>query len=166
MTIKVHRRVSTILLGSFSNRLDGASPPPIRRSFLDGLKSKNLENSGSVARDLLAAERTFLAWGRTGLGFVGAGTALFAAYHQERAGIRSDIVLPAGILITNGTFLLLFATRRYVNVTQAIQSNMFPLHVGGTLGAILGSGLGTLTSLGLVLNTEMKKNSSSPEKSQ
>jgi uncharacterized membrane protein YidH (DUF202 family) len=41
-------------------------------------------NTGSIARDVLAAERTFLAWSRTGLGFVGAGSALFAAYHQEQ----------------------------------------------------------------------------------
>ncbi len=40
-------------------------------------------NTGSIARDILAAERTFLAWSRTGLGFVGAGSALFAAYHQS-----------------------------------------------------------------------------------
>jgi len=43
-----------------------------------------LENSGSIARDILATERTFLAWARTGLGFVGAGTALFAAYHRRQ----------------------------------------------------------------------------------
>ncbi|KAI8611606.1 hypothetical protein BC830DRAFT_1053140, partial [Chytriomyces sp. MP71] len=33
-------------------------------------------NTGSTARDHLANERTFLAWSRTGLGFVGLGVAL------------------------------------------------------------------------------------------
>jgi uncharacterized membrane protein YidH (DUF202 family) len=42
-----------------------------------------VENTGSIARDILATERTFLAWARTGLGFVGAGSALFAAYHRQ-----------------------------------------------------------------------------------
>lgn len=45
--------------------------------------SQVVPNTGSIARDVLAAERTFLAWSRTGLGFVGAGTALFTAFHQS-----------------------------------------------------------------------------------
>ena len=35
-----------------------------------------VKNSGSVARDHLANERTFLAWARTGMGFVGLGVAM------------------------------------------------------------------------------------------
>ena len=53
-----------------------------RRSFAF---DSNVENSGSTARDHLANERTFLAWARTGLGFLGAGTALFAAYFFQVA---------------------------------------------------------------------------------
>lgn len=41
-----------------------------------------VRNSGSTARDHLANERTFLAWARTGLGFLTAGTGLFTFYHQ------------------------------------------------------------------------------------
>ncbi|CAD7958604.1 unnamed protein product [Amoebophrya sp. A120] len=43
-----------------------------------------VENTGSVARDHLANERTFLAWAKVGLAFTAAGTALFSAYHTER----------------------------------------------------------------------------------
>lgn len=37
---------------------------------------RTLKNSGSTARDHLASERTFLAWLRTGLGFVALGIAV------------------------------------------------------------------------------------------
>lgn len=43
-----------------------------------------IDNTGSIARDILATERTFLAWARTGLGFVGAGSAMFATYHRQQ----------------------------------------------------------------------------------
>ncbi len=40
------------------------------------LRSPVLKNSGSTARDHLASERTFLAWLRTGLGFIALGIAV------------------------------------------------------------------------------------------
>lgn len=40
------------------------------------LRAPLLRNTGSVARDHLASERTFLAWLRTGLGFVALGIAV------------------------------------------------------------------------------------------
>lgn len=45
-------------------------------SLLSRLKTPIYKNTGSVARDHLAAERTFLAWIRTGLGFIALGTAI------------------------------------------------------------------------------------------
>jgi hypothetical protein len=118
------------------------------------------------------------------LGFVGAGSALFAAYHNrevdasavdgvaapaDNAGMRNkkdssidsattayptilDEVIPAcGILITNGVFLLGFATRRYINVVHALQHhNSFPIYVGGTLFAVITTAAGTVTSLAIV----------------
>lgn len=44
--------------------------------ILSSLASKPIVNSGSTARDHLANERTFLAWTRTGLGFIALGVAL------------------------------------------------------------------------------------------
>jgi uncharacterized membrane protein YidH (DUF202 family) len=57
------------------------SAPPAPSS--PSSSSNNLfvvKNVASTARDHLANERTFLAWGRTGLGFITAGTGLFTAY--------------------------------------------------------------------------------------
>ena len=160
-------------------------------------QNDNVPMTGSIARDLLATERTFLAWARTGLGFVGAGSAMFAAYHrnnnnnknaatattdeskdstatrtqqqQEHSSssfdLRMDIALPSGILICNGAFLLLFATRRYMKVVNALQSSdkLFPIDTKGTLMAIIITAIGTITSLGLIVKTELSSSSSSSQ---
>ena len=167
-----------------------------RRLFFRLLSKQNdnVPMTGSIARDLLATERTFLAWARTGLGFVGAGSAMFAAYHrnnnnnnttakdeskdstatrtqqqQEHSSssfdLRMDIALPSGILICNGAFLLLFATRRYMTVVKALQSSdkLFPIDTKGTLMAIIITAIGTITSLGLIVKTELSSSSSSSQ---
>ncbi len=46
---------------------------PLLHNFL---KAPVFSNTGSVARDHLASERTFLAWVRTGLGFMALGVAV------------------------------------------------------------------------------------------
>ena len=182
-----------------------------RRLFFRLLSKQNdnVPMTGSIARDLLATERTFLAWARTGLGFVGAGSAMFAAYHrnninnnataattvsssaattsadeedeskedtpkrnhhhqqqQQSINLRMDIVLPSGILICNGAFLLLFATRRYMKVVNALQSSdkLFPIDTKGTLMAIIITAIGTITSLGLIVQTELSLSSSQSQK--
>ena len=53
--------------------------------------NEEIANEGSIARDILATERTFLAWARTGLGFVGAGSALAAAYHRQDRKLAPEI---------------------------------------------------------------------------
>ncbi|KAK3077867.1 hypothetical protein LTS18_009048 [Coniosporium uncinatum] len=45
-------------------------------SIFRTLMSPTISNSGSTARDHLASERTFLAWLRTGLGFIALGIAV------------------------------------------------------------------------------------------
>lgn len=158
--------------------------------------SQVVPNTGSIARDILAAERTFLAWSRTGLGFVGAGTALFTAFHQSnelsngnrdndsgvdqrntdsRATLSTDHAqhsetssnltinnllfyptLASALLVGNGAFLLVFATRRYLRtvtlMTRHMDHSLFPIDTKGTLIAVAVTASSTLTSLGLVLS--------------
>ena len=147
-----------------------------------GLLSRptSVANTGSIARDILAAERTFLAWARTGLGFVGAGSALFASYHRKEENDRSAshtkrrnepqtmgevLYLPANtkpnvpieifaasfLLVCNGAGLLGFAVRRYLVTVRALRQHEFVINTSRALVAIAGTASTTLTSLGLVL---------------
>ena len=154
-----------------------------------------IENKGSIARDILATERTFLAWSRTGLGFVGAGSALFAAYHRyhtddeeeedddvnninEEPGrvqhhhhqqqqqrqqhhlttMKNKIVPACALLIANGGFLLIFATRRYLTLVSALRRDQYIVDTRGTLMAILITSISTVTSLGLAFKAQIQDN--------
>jgi uncharacterized membrane protein YidH (DUF202 family) len=126
-----------------------------KRSFWTS--PEEIANTGSTARDILATERTFLAWSRTGLGFVGAGSALAAAYHREHASLdMAPSVQPASaLLIGNGAFLLLFATRRYCTVLEALRRDKFPIHTAGTLWAVAVTSVNTVASLAIVARAEL-----------
>jgi uncharacterized membrane protein YidH (DUF202 family) len=123
---------------------------PTKRFFFG---SSIIDNTGSMARDILATERTFLAWARTGLGFCGAGSALAAAYHRTGT-VHIDVEKAAGLLIANGAFLLLFATRRYWTVLQALRNDKFVVNPGETLMAVAVTALSTIASLVLVWGVE------------
>ena len=124
-----------------------------------------VDNSGSTARDLLAAERTFLAWARTGLGFLGAGTGLFSSYAHAEEGI-SDVqrrlqqeralqVLPACLALwANGAVTLAFAVGRYYSVARAIQIGKFPLGKMGLLGIITTTACSSVYALAVITREE------------
>jgi len=124
-----------------------------RRHFF---KSSIQESTGSLARDLLANERTFLAWSRTGLGFVGLGIALqtvgiqmllqnnsldsaFLLEQEKRLNVSSLL------FFTTGGVFLGYAVRRYIYVTRLLQQGKM---CTGVHGALLISGVCTLTALG------------------
>ena len=134
----------------------------VQRSFW----SEEVANEGSVARDILATERTFLAWARTGLGFVGAGSALAAAYHRQDEELAPHIWPASALLIGNGAFLLLFATRRYYTVIEALRRNKFLINAYDTLVAVGFTALNTVASLAIVWRAEQSKASSKLNLSQ
>ena len=133
---------------------------PQRRFFFGGFRfldnAQVVPNKGSIARDVLAAERTFLAWSRTGLGFVGAGSAMFAAYHRYGNDSLEPNYPASGLLVANGAFLLAFATRRYLKTVAALTQDKFPIDTRGTLLAVLVTATSTITSLSLIIQDELE----------
>src|ERR1700750_1978263 len=91
------------------------------------LRTSALPNSGSLARDLLAAERTFLSWCRTGLGFIALGVALekveaFAAISPTLLHLQdSRTKVAAGILVGSGSICVAHGTQRYFNTMTLLQ---------------------------------------------
>merc|ERR1712224_45473 len=83
------------------------------------LKGHAVPNTGNVARDHLANERTFLAWFRTALSLVGAGFAI-AKFVTTIPGSLAGM---AFILL--GAVTLFYSRWRYDNVREAIEQGQF-----------------------------------------
>lgn len=130
------------------------------RRLTSFVRAEPLKNTGSVARDLLASERTFLAWARTGLGFIALGVALekveaFDAISPQILQLEnSNTRLAAGLLVGSGTLCVLHGTQRYFSTMKLLQEGMFRPNVPGvTLMAATCVGLAFAGSL-LVLENE------------
>ena len=122
------------------------------------------KNSGSVARDHLASERTFLAWIRTGLGFVALGIAvervsqldleglvasaargpaaaeqarLGQAEADDRDGQKRDAQVLVGALMCLGSGSTLYGTARYFTNLKALERGHFrpAYHGAAVVGA-------------------------------
>jgi uncharacterized membrane protein YidH (DUF202 family) len=84
-------------------------------------------NIGSLTRDPLASERTFLAWTRTGLGFIALGVALekveaFAAISPTLLHLEdSRTKLAAVVLVGSGSLCVAHGTSRYFNVIEQLE---------------------------------------------
>lgn len=127
------------------------------RRLLTFLRSEEIKNSGNLARDLLASENTFLAWTRTGLGFIAFGVSLEKvdalsgvspkALHLQ----TSPTKLAAGMLVTSGSLCIAHGAQRYFSCMRQLQRGMFVPNVAGvTLMAATSIGIafaGTLLIL-------------------
>jgi uncharacterized membrane protein YidH (DUF202 family) len=108
----------------------------LRRLFTF-FRPTELPNTGSVARDLLASERTFLAWTRTGLGFIALGVALgkvdtFAAIAPTLVPLQdSRSQVAAGTLVGLGSLTVAHGTRRYFSTMRALRRGVFTPNVAG-----------------------------------
>jgi putative membrane protein len=78
------------------------------------------ENTGSYARDHLANERTFLAWLRTALAFMGLGV-LVAKFLEA-----TELAFAAGLgLIAIGSGMLIYSVIRYERLASFIDRGQY-----------------------------------------
>ncbi|KIH95139.1 hypothetical protein SPBR_03493 [Sporothrix brasiliensis 5110] len=131
----------------------GAPPPPPPSSrwtdFWAGFQSVELENKGSVARDHLALERTFLAWLRTSLAFTSIGIAVTQLFrlntstdsnnnnnNNNNSGFHRlrNVGRPLGTAFLGISVLILFlGYHRYYQSQQWILKGKFPASRGTIL---------------------------------
>lgn len=100
-------------------------------------------------RDHLANERTFLAWSKTGLMFIGAGVGL----NQFQGVFEKQDVLPASLgFFSVGAFFLLYSTRRYFAVMRDLERGQFRPNKRGVIGVVFLSGFAVSFALGVLFN--------------
>eukprot|EP00285_Hemiselmis_virescens_P012882 CAMPEP_0173400548 /NCGR_PEP_ID=MMETSP1356-20130122/48202_1 /TAXON_ID=77927 ORGANISM="Hemiselmis virescens, Strain PCC157" /NCGR_SAMPLE_ID=MMETSP1356 /ASSEMBLY_ACC=CAM_ASM_000847 /LENGTH=146 /DNA_ID=CAMNT_0014360497 /DNA_START=53 /DNA_END=493 /DNA_ORIENTATION=+ len=128
------------------------------------MMKEEVENSGSTARDHLANERTFLAWCRTGMSFLGAGIALFSSYElldDRGTSLHADsgkgvcqggwrVIEPAGLMILNSGVFVTYATVHYFRVQRALARGMFPQNKIGLVSVVLATSSSSLLALYLM----------------
>ena len=104
------------------------------------------KNTGSVARDHLASERTFLAWMRTGLGFIALGVAIErfsqldlneilqqtlkpsitnSASDTEKKETKQQSGLLVGALLGMGSGSIAYGTSRYFVNLRLLEQGLF-----------------------------------------
>ena len=109
------------------------------------LTTPALPNTGSLARDLLASERTFLAWTRTGLGFIALGVALekveaLASLAPALIELENDNTkLAAGTLVASGSVCVVHGASRYFGVLRDLRAGVFRPNRVGIVGLAVGS---------------------------
>ncbi|KAI8083155.1 uncharacterized protein BX664DRAFT_285118 [Halteromyces radiatus] len=100
-----------------------------------------LDNKGSVARDHLANERTYLAWLRTSLSLISVGVGLTQLFRLDKTPSTHypkdefEALLKSGRLvglmfILLGIFFVLFAVSRFFHSQQAMIKGYFPASRG------------------------------------
>ena len=150
---------------------------------------ESVANVESVARDHLANERTFLAWARTGLGILGFGTAIFAAYaggpqyavHEahvleeevegggrgvgggrmvERDMGEARAIFPAAVILwANGATILGVSIKRYFEQQAALRAGMFLLNKKPLIVVTITTALSTAAAFGIIVRTEFGRRS-------
>ena len=160
-----------------------------KRCLFDGpkafFKEIKIPNTGSVARDHMANERTFLAWVRTALALCGAGIALEALefntlseYQQITPEDQEDILtqiplflnskkkhIAALSCVTLGGFFMTYATIRYIQVLRLLQAGQFIPNIYGilfTLGTVATITTGSWIFIGMESQNQEAEHNSQP----
>lgn len=136
--------------------------------IIRAFSSKPLTNAGSVARDHLANERTFLSWTRTGLGFVALGVALakldaLEALSPTLKHGHGDLHIPAAALVGAGTGCLTYGTSRYFNSMRLLQQGLFRPNIAGVVLAAVTAGLVSAGGIWMVIGQERHLRNLRPE---
>jgi putative membrane protein len=104
-------------------------------------KSRLQDNVGSLARDHLANERTFLAWVRTSLAVIGLGVLLGKLVQTE--GLSAEIIGLA--MVAFGAAMLAYSVVRFERVASLLNVQQF---AAARWGPLLLAGLGMAVAVG------------------
>ncbi|KAI2626336.1 hypothetical protein GGS21DRAFT_529948 [Xylaria nigripes] len=143
---------------------NGTAPPHVEKNkhwlgHLDGIWSIELENKGSVARDHLAVERTFLAWLRTSLAFASIGVAVTQLFRLDPSLVDEQtqhrlrrLGAPLGsAFISISILVLLLGYHRFYQPQQWLLKGKFPASRGAIILVSFLSFALMLTSLVIVV---------------
>jgi putative membrane protein len=111
-------------------------------------------------RDLLAAERTLLAWIRTGIALMGFGfvVARFGVFMRElaRAGNhgqlqRFDSALVGTVLVAAGVVVNVWASLRHRVIVRRLREGFAEIGSGGPVAIGVATGVGGIILIGILL---------------
>ncbi|KAL2165818.1 hypothetical protein VTG60DRAFT_3756 [Thermothelomyces hinnuleus] len=145
------------------NRPRGEREEPWWKRKLRYFKSVELENKGSVARDHLALERTFLAWLRTSLAFASIGIAITQLFRlntslaedTKQAERLRHLGKPLGTaFLAVSILILLLGYNRYLQGQYWVIQGKFPASRGTVMLVALIAFTVTLASLIVILTVQ------------
>ncbi len=111
-------------------------------------------------KDLLAAERTLLAWIRTGIALMGFGfvVARFGLFLRElaRAGDhveaqRFDSALIGTIVVATGVIVNVWASLRHRTIVRQLREGAAEIGAGGPIAIGLATGIGGIVLIGVLI---------------
>ncbi|KAF9160323.1 hypothetical protein BGX20_002565 [Mortierella sp. AD010] len=135
--------------GRFLDDVTNISPPSWKTKLFDYLQelyakyspSLTLENKGSIARDHLANERTYLAWLRSSLSLITVGVSITQLFRLQNSTGSTDELIKiselgrplGGSFIILGIVFLWLGTSRYFHSQSVLSYGQFPASRGSVI---------------------------------